>query len=137
MDAYDDEEHRRHATFMPGFNFTDIPGATLKVVGILRRQASLEAIDETLTDPSRVAKTFFGALNTAIEGLTCEARTRRNNVSSTGRRYTPSVYRLYPEDIRCLSVNLKYAVRSLPPEDLYTFYFIYMKYGQQQVRAGN
>ncbi len=133
LDSYEDEEHRLHGKFMPGFNFADMPGATLKVVGILKRQAPLETIDETLQNPSRIAKTFFKALNKAIAGLPCETRTCKNNMSSTGMHHLPSLYRLYQEDVACLSVNIKREIKSLAPEDLYTFYFVYMKYGQQQV----
>ena len=83
-----------------------------------------------IRDPSCVATTFFNkVLNKAISSLSITTRTRQHNLSLTSRHYTPEYYRLYPEDISALSMEIKYAIKSLPPDEQFTFY---NNLGQQQ-----
>ena len=97
---------------------------------MLKRQASLDTIEETIRDPSCVATTFFNkVLNKASSSLSITTRTRQHNLSLTSRHYTPEYYRLYPEDISALSMEIKYAIKSLPPDEQFTFY---NNLGQQQ-----
>ena len=133
LDAYADADHRKYGKYLPGFKFVDIPGATLKVVGILRRRAPLETIEDTIKFPQCIANTFFNkVLNAAISCLPIVTRTRQNNLSLSSRGHLPTYYRLYPEDIPVLSNEIKQALKSLPRDDQFTFYFVYMKFGQQQ-----
>lgn len=132
LDVYD-VEHRKYGRFLPGFKFVEIPGASLNVVGVLKRQASLDAIEETMKDPSCVAMVFFTKiLNRAISCLPLCTRTRRNNLTQTSQQHLPRYYRLYSEDIPDLSLQIRIALRSLPCDEQYTFYFVYVKLGQQQ-----
>lgn len=54
-DIYDDN-HRKHARFIPGFEFLAIAGAQLKVIGILDKDAN---VDDLVTEQKALATFYF------------------------------------------------------------------------------
>ena len=58
--------------FLPGVNFTEIPGASLNVVGVLKRRAPLDTIEETLKDPTSVASVLFQKVGHSSFTIHCE-----------------------------------------------------------------
>ena len=132
LDVYDDD-HRRFRVFNPGFDLLHMPGANLKVVGVLKRRASLEAIEDTIKNPGVVATRFYRqVLIPAIRGLDIFSRTRRHNLAISNAHHLPSVFRIYPEDLPTLSGLIRGNLRGLPEDAEFTFYFLYLKLGQQR-----
>ena len=64
----------------------------------------------------------------AIRRLPPSSRTRKNNLALD---FTPSCFRIYPEDLTRFSRNIDLAFRSLPHDFPFRYHFLYVKYGQQ------
>ena len=129
LDVYDGS-HLRHAKFMPGFELLDIAGAKLKVVGILNKDADL---NDLLSEREALATKFFNIFKEAIKSLPVQSRTRKSNVLSCNS--LPRCFRFYPEDVCRLSKEIKRL--TILPSSSYRLYFVYYKFGQQQMIAHN
>lgn len=131
VEHYDDD-HKKHATFYPGFKFVAMPGADLMVVGVLNKDACLDEMDDVKRNLPTVASTFFRQLlNPALLTLSPECRTRQHNLAMCGRRILPRYYRLYPEDINELFASIRARMRARNGDILFDYFFVYYKYGQQ------
>ena len=128
-DIYQGTTLNQHAKFFPGFVLSEIPGAPLRVLGVLNARTSVEEVECIAQNPSRFADEFFQhVLTPAFRSMPQETRTRKNNLAL---EFLPSYFRVYPEDLPILSTHIKSAVRSLPEDKPYRHYFMYCKYGQQ------
>lgn len=131
-----DPDHMRMSEFTPGFNFVDIVGGPLRVVGIVNKSGSLEQLEEFTEKRSRdkISRYFFiHVLIPALNRLPSTTRTRRHNLSlcSVHCSDLPDYFRIYEEDVDALSVAICSAQRTLPPDVPYRFYFAFFKFGQQ------
>lgn len=128
-----DEEHVQLSKYYPCFKIADLPGAALKVVGVLQPNCDLQEAEDMRTDPSKISTYFFRILNNAIQALPKTTRTRRHNLVLTTEMTSrvPVYYRVYPEDISVLSSHVRRLSRSLPPGAPYRFWFFCHKYGLQ------
>ena len=61
-----------------------------------------------------------------------DSRTRQGNAAEAGDRFLPKLYRIYPEDVTALSLNIKREMRSRRDDAPLEFFFVCYKYGQQQ-----
>ncbi len=131
-DSYDND-HRKYATFQPGFKLLEMPGASLNVVAILNRSGSLDNMEDLMKQPFSVATTFYKSiLNKAIEGLGLQTKTRQSNLAVTARLFSsPSYYKLYKEDLTQLARNIKDAMKAIPSNMPFKYFFVYFKLGQQ------
>lgn len=132
-DQYD-REHVGLSQYYPCFKVADLPGAALKVMGVLKPSCSVEEAEAMRADPSSISAHFFRRVfNKAIQALPTTARTRRHNLvlaaEIAGR--LPVYYRIYPEDVSLLSHHIRVQSRSLPPQFPYRFWFLCHKYGLQ------
>ena len=126
-----DQNHRKHAKFIPGFDLLEISGAHLKVVGILDKDADVHDLQDKQV---ALAKFYFkNIFKQAIKSLRPQCRTRMNNLVITDT--LPRCFRIYPEDVPQLSKELKRVSRRV--ECSYHFYFVYYKFGQQHIIPPN
>lgn len=122
-----DEDHRQASKFIPGFSLLEIPGAQLKIIGILEKEADLSSIDQ---DKASIPNFFYkNVLRKAIRNLSPHTRTRSNNLVMSS--FVPRYYHIFPEDVPLLSKEINGI--ALPPNSSYRFFFLYYKYGQQQL----
>lgn len=134
-DNYDDDHRRIASEFMPGFNLTDIVGGPIKVVGIVNKTGCVEQLEDMTARRNTFARYFFlRVLVEAINGLPVTTRTRRNNLSlqASQCKVLPEYFRVYLEDLHALSTSITNALRALPEDAPYKFYFSFFKFGQQQ-----
>ena len=132
-----DADHQRMAKFIPGFNFTDISGGALRVLGIVNKSGSLQELEEIAEKKEKFANYFFReVLMKAIGKLPATTRTRKHNLIHSAQDL-PEYFRLYNEDIALLSSAITAVQRSLPSNAPYRFYFLFVKLGQQLTLAHN
>ena len=102
--------------------------------GVLNRAGCLDDMEELKKNLAPVAASFFKEVfNPSVRNLPPNLRTRKHNVAQSGVHYLPKVFRIYPEDVAILSANVKNLLQTRRRDATFTFYFSYLKYGQQQV----
>lgn len=121
-----DNEHKKAAKFIPGFPLLEIPGAQLKIVGVLNKEADLNSIEDVACLPTFYYKKV---LMKAIKKLPVRSRTRSNNLVLG--KFVPRYFHIFPEDVPLLAKEINGLAH--PPNSCYRFFFLYYKYGQQQL----
>ena len=119
--------------YYPGFILLEIPGAPLRVLGLLSPEASEEDVEALRASPTIFRERFFrDILNPAILSLPAGARTRKNNLAERADTTSllPAYYRIFPEDLNRLARRMKRRMTAHPGPYRYTLF--YCKYGQQQ-----
>jgi hypothetical protein len=76
---------------------------------------------------------FLNVFAEAIMKLPTTLRTRKCNLTAQilHTKVLPDYFRVYQEDLDSLSDNIKIALRALPEDTPYRYYFAFIKFGQQ------